>query len=524
MSTETVPRRDHATSKATRLLSAGTYLDPLYRKSVIKELLTNRFRVVAPSYGYDAVSVLAHALAAHRLRRNQLLALGGGTLAILVLTVSGVVGFAFAPLLFVWLVWATAYLRRIATLQTLMTRLKEHPGSEFDGSYPTTRQLTEGLVRKVDHEQSSGSGTVFYGRYHPFVGAGQLVHEWSSAELLLGAPVGALERSASRAAAMAVGGMEIAPGFDELIDGEPRERKDVIPFTVAELTSYVAARMTADLYDDAPEDERIKSLTVERRRYARAIRELKKTKRRVWSLVPAYDELPDVHWDDEYDSAREYLCVRVGSWNQELVTSIFVGFDIKGNTLHTEFYTYALAPLIESFHLVDRLPDSLNGRLMWRVAWDVAKGAPRDLVRLLVNPLRERLPRRLRKGRFLVETAPVVDYSEFRLGRYVTTTANCGARTSVREMATNRTFHHFFQESDTVKYTQIVERRLLQIIRDFLFEHNVDLDDHDAQQGSILNQHFGDNNNFGSGNLSVGNVGRQSLNSNSKAPVEKRKG
>lgn len=63
--------RVYARTKATRLLSAGTYLDPVYRRAVIRELLKHRFRVVAPSYGYDAVSVLAHALAARRLRRIQ---------------------------------------------------------------------------------------------------------------------------------------------------------------------------------------------------------------------------------------------------------------------------------------------------------------------------------------------------------------------------------------------------------------------------------------------------------------------
>ena len=49
--------RVYARTKATRLLSAGTYLDPGYRKDVIRELLKRRSRVVAPSYGYDAVSV-----------------------------------------------------------------------------------------------------------------------------------------------------------------------------------------------------------------------------------------------------------------------------------------------------------------------------------------------------------------------------------------------------------------------------------------------------------------------------------
>jgi len=187
MTTEAT-QRDHATSKATRLLSAGTYLDPVYRKSVIKELLADRFRVVAPSYGYDAVTVLAHALAAHRIRRNQLWLLAAGAAGIVALMAAGAFGRYSALLLFGWLGWATSYLRRIATIHTLMTRLKgSGPDGGFDGAYPITDELTEELVRKIDHEQTSGDGVVYYGGYKPFVGAGKLIHQWASAELLIGA-------------------------------------------------------------------------------------------------------------------------------------------------------------------------------------------------------------------------------------------------------------------------------------------------------------------------------------------------
>ncbi|MCF6522278.1 hypothetical protein [Streptomyces sp. JJ36] len=53
-------------SEATRLLCAGTYLDAGYRDRVIEELHLNEQRIVAPSLGYDAARVLAHALRARR--------------------------------------------------------------------------------------------------------------------------------------------------------------------------------------------------------------------------------------------------------------------------------------------------------------------------------------------------------------------------------------------------------------------------------------------------------------------------
>src|SRR5882757_6687146 len=63
------PTPPHA-SEATRLLCAGAYLDPAYRDRVIDELHLNEQRLVAPSLGFDAARVLAHAL---RARRQELL-------------------------------------------------------------------------------------------------------------------------------------------------------------------------------------------------------------------------------------------------------------------------------------------------------------------------------------------------------------------------------------------------------------------------------------------------------------------
>ncbi|WP_407560663.1 hypothetical protein [Streptomyces sp. 184] len=51
-------------SEATRLLCAGTYLDPDFRRRVLQELVEHRERAVAPSLGIDVVTVLGHALRA----------------------------------------------------------------------------------------------------------------------------------------------------------------------------------------------------------------------------------------------------------------------------------------------------------------------------------------------------------------------------------------------------------------------------------------------------------------------------
>ncbi|MFG2618349.1 hypothetical protein ACGFXC_12060 [Streptomyces sp. NPDC048507] len=70
------PPAHPAVSEAGRLLCAGTYLDAAYRDRVIDELFVHEERIAAPSYGFDASRVLAHALRARRIE----LAWAGGVL------------------------------------------------------------------------------------------------------------------------------------------------------------------------------------------------------------------------------------------------------------------------------------------------------------------------------------------------------------------------------------------------------------------------------------------------------------
>ncbi|MEU5623063.1 hypothetical protein [Streptomyces tendae] len=534
MTTHAAPPPPDATSNATRLMCAGTYLDPVYRKGVIRELLTHRYRVVAPSYGYDAAPVLAHALAAHNLRRNQLIALGTGAVVVALLMAADVLGGWTAALFVFWLAWATMFLRRLAILQTLAEHLAppaDDPAEDragFDGSHPITSRLTPELVGKINREQASD--TVYYGGYKPFVGAGHSIKRWANAELLLGVPK---SRAGAFGQGLLNGHVPAQHGPADDTDGTGgagrTERKPIIPFTVEDITTRVCEEMLAELHDKPAPSDRVELLSVDRRRFTKAVRTAEGSDPVAVLLDTPDPDSPDHtagHWREDYDARREYLCVRIGAWKQELVTSVFIGFDIKGSTLHTEFYTYVLGPLPESFHLADRLPATIDGKLMLRIAWDVTRSAPGELLRLIANPLRERLPSRFGTDTVRKLVGQPADTSEFRLGRYALTAVDCGALTSVRELAPNHDFHHFFQESDTIKYIQIIERHLLQIVGDFLRDHDVDTREHDANQTNILQQNFGANstNNFG-GNQSVGNTNTtQTFGNNSGVTREARQG
>ncbi|MFE9554034.1 hypothetical protein ACFYOD_11200 [Streptomyces sp. NPDC006703] len=96
-----------ALSEATRLMAAGAYLDEEYRDAVIDELYVHEERIVAPSLGFDAARVLAHALRARNLEIAW-------SLGILVLWVLGVVvtDYAFLVILVPCLLLGAARLIR----------------------------------------------------------------------------------------------------------------------------------------------------------------------------------------------------------------------------------------------------------------------------------------------------------------------------------------------------------------------------------------------------------------------------
>ncbi|HET9168907.1 MAG TPA: hypothetical protein VFN97_05700 [Actinospica sp.] len=508
--------RPYAHSNATRLLSAGAYLEKGFRAGVIRELVRDHFRVVAPSYGYDAVTVLAHALAARSLRRKQLLGVFLGEVLNLILWDNDVIGAPGFLLIAFWLPWAFAFLRRVATMQALITWLSPRPESnsgaaDYEYDFPANRGLTPELVEKIAFEQSGGQREIVFARerFRPFVGAGWESDDWTTAALL--SP------------------MKADPTLRAYLRDEDEEETDpqtppVVPFTVAEISEYVAQRLESELRDDAPYGEQIENLVVERRRYSRA-GALPVKKRLFWKwrgvvLLPpsAVNEIESfrlIENREQYDAAREYLCIRVGAWNQEVVTSIFVGFDVRGNTLYSEFYPHVMPPVQASFHLVDRLPQQLRAGMLLRMAIGIPLSLPRQAYGALwrgVRAIRKKLRAYFRAA---VELVGLVDNSDFRLGRYSIALVDTGALVSLRELAASPGCHHFFQEADRDKYVKIVQRRLLEVVRDFLIEHNIDVYDHDARGTTILDKstrNYGDAIIHGDGVINQGGRGnRQSF-------------
>jgi hypothetical protein len=474
-------QRRYSTSNLTRLLCAGARLDPVFAKQVVEVLLKNRERFAAPAYGYDAVPVLGHALATRGLRRARTAAVILGfvvTAALFVTTGIGVLG---SLALLLWLTWVAIFVERLVTLQNAVTYLRPRRGGPaFDGRYPRSDRLGPAVVDEIAEEQDPSTGLVYYGGYLPFVGAGERVRNWSFAVLLDAVPPGLLTGS---------------------------ERREPDPFTVDELTTYIQERLNGVLVEESLDGQRIEQLVVERRWYRKAL-----SVRRPDALQEEVETLRHLkHGPQLYDSAREYLCIRVGSWEQELVTSVFVAFDLKGRTLYSELHGYVLPPINPLFADVDRLPERLDGTIAARVAWHAVKSVLNDLVGILAAVMGALAAvARFVTGLFTKRSSR--RFAAEDLTRYAAGLVDYGAVVSIRELASISGFRHFFQQIDAEKYVTIVERRLMEIVLDFLQEHHVDTSDYRERQTAVLN--------FGiihSGSGDVRNTGTQSFGSGSSA-------
>ncbi len=509
--------RADAAGNVTRLLCAGVHLDPRFRRQVLDHLLKQRHRFTAPTYGYDCVAVLAHALCARRRRRFRALAFGGCLFPLIATAFvpDGAVGGLLAVAL--WWAWAVLTGERLLTLHLLTTRLRRKNfatgpdgGSQAAPAVPY-HKLLPARAREISAEQRYDG--VYYSGYMPFVGAGTLTREWSFSVVL------------------------------NADDGGPVKDRDL--FQVHQLLDHVGNRLHHVLRQGGRFGVGIESLGIARRAYRTALTPVKPPP--LHRTVPGPNGRPA---QDSYDAAREYLCVTLRSWNGELVTSIFVGVDLRGDTMHTELHSYALLPIKESFHEVDRLPESLGWTDVLAAAVTTPLREVGHLVRSFTSALRHLVPAenradghsmiaRITGFLLLVASVPpaalvVLDllnisplallpitvvaigiwavlavaggvwnaYRRYRdsvaeaatrepapslAGSEGAKIVDWGARTSIRELAASEEPHHFFQHVDQDKYTKLIERRVTDFIHEFLRHRHIDLSEFASRQATVLN-------------------------------------
>jgi hypothetical protein len=503
-------------SAATRHLCAAAYLDEHFREECLREVYYQSNRVVAPSYGFTLLPVLGHCLRA----RNMLIARDGAVVGMLL------AGAFLAFPTFVWfapvlvLVAVAVALGRVVrnTVRRVRSNFSLTPlASElmrllaliaagtavmlvlayvvytslpaiFRGAVgPGPRQLLEtalsipadllvcalavapiighrlwqqrqlsllGPGRRVGHPRPSRrledirrqqrGNTVIYSNRNPFIGSGTLIHKGSLAARLVpdSNHSGPLRDNATRV-------------FDKT------------PFTAEELIDEISDRMQG-LATDPDSERRIPALRVESLVF-RAGTEAGKL-----STVTGPTALAEIIRCPT-EPARHYLVCQVVSWEGELVTTVYVYFAVQGQSLYLQMQTTALPPCDARYRVAD-LVDGTGPIAYLRAvgrsiveAPRVAMAAPLGLILAMADLLTATMTRTAHSS------ASATDGFDY------------GARVSVRELGASEMLRDPMQGLDVDKYAQIIQRWVVNSMRDFLKARGVDPTELDGKADNYFN-------------------------------------
>jgi hypothetical protein len=427
-------------TEASRYLCAAAYVDRRFADRVVKRVLRERHRAVAPSYGVDLYAVVRHCLAARRRTFAGALALTAlllGALPVFVVLGASPLGALFRVLVLAWgVVFVSRCLNRYEVLAGRMLR------DRFDvRTAPRGSARDEKLIGELERHQLAN--VTVYSGFSPFVGCGLDRGGWS---FVVDVRKGREDISGRRQQPMA---FEIDDLYAALLD---TLRSLQIPALRVEDRLFMNGRDVRGEHWILPDD------------FARPL---------PWvdpAVVHEYLRAPT-------HRVRHYLTVQLVDWKGELVLSLFLRFNLVGGSLFCEGNYFLLPPVKEKYHAVDdvsALPDL--GALLREMGLS-ALSAPFLLVLapfLVVERLFGRWTAWLerRATRRMIRNRPMFDY---------------GAATTIRQEGMSGNYRHYFQKLDELMYTKLVQKKVFESIATFLDSRGIDTGELRERQATVLN-------------------------------------
>ncbi len=502
-----------AHSPATRYLCVGGELDEAFARLVIGELIADRFRVVAPSYGVDVVPVVQHCIRAQRRRAIRDVALSAllvvelilaplaAAIAIVVAVWArwvyrqapggvGAVGVAFAACAFgvaagAWFQYHTQLLATpagpalqaggmervgafllslpaVAIVAGLIDFIEWYAARTLVGTHlradsfdPNVAWVTlsRGTLDRLEavRQQQYGPVTVYHSSAEfPFVGAGYVVRD-----------------------SMWSFALDLRPRADRLLG----EHQEFTPFQPADLHRHVEQRLLALRDPGLGEAYCLPDLAISDKVFVSGLTG--------WDGMPAQVRLArrpitPKEFEDITNLPmglfRHFKCLRIESWGGELVITVFLHFATQGRTLYVEFTPCLLPPILPEYHIVDAWPFP-----SWDERWQAAGEAWTGGVSMLLSA----------PGRLIGARRTAADASkrmrEMQRSRSHGQVFDYGARIGVRELGATAEPDHYFQWLDARKYLRTLEVQVLNGITEFLESRGIDTSDLRARQTTILN-------------------------------------
>jgi hypothetical protein len=435
----------------TRYLSAMTQTDISYARDVKRRLVKEPFRALAPAFGFNAEVVARWALDALRRRRHRDYSL----LAALGL---GLGGLLLSLLLRVW--WPAAVLTVAAIVAAWVIVAQERwiricrnvTGKMLHGRFdPADAPRNVGYVKQLTAlaARQNGNLVVFSGD-HAFVGSGKRWNE--DMRLVIDVGIGGLTE-----------------------DGEARQ--EPLPFSNQDVHDWLIKAFR----DIGLPDENVKEWLFVNGSQVGDHPDLLPNK-----LAPPPTLVPQStvagYVSEPTPDARAYVCVEIPGWEGQLVVTLFTRAVHVGRDLYIEWNFHVLKPVSDQFLNVDSRYGESG---LWQLAQVSAMSFLETLPALLCSApatvmwmLRPVMAKRRRaKLARKIENGLMFDY---------------GAKPSIREEAHRWGWggRHYFITQDEKMYILHAQETLLQAIRRFLDAHNIDTEQFDLQEKSILNKSY----------------------------------
>jgi len=375
-----------------------------------------------------------------------------------------------ALLVFLGLVGTTLFGYSYSMFRTFSERLR--PGAHAGRFYPADQQV-EHRIAQVAGAQD-GNMAIYAGE-NPFIGTGVRGASWSIAIEL-----------------------DHAQGSGQGSQWRMPKSRGYVPINPVELHQVIRARLLKLRDEDLPGNERISSLTVHDHvvgdghcRWDSPIVDPVQ----MMPFSAATPEAIDALIRHPAAGLRYYqrVCVSaegqtvwarhrevIGSTDQEIAASAFIYVAVEGRMFYLEFVPAVLPPILQQYHLIDRLPKVTSSRFITKVLVQVGSTAFRDMVwapfGLIGTVWRIFAERRS----FQEEAIAAKDY----------VFADIGARISVREIGSASSPRTFLQRLDAAKYTKIIERLVTDTVFDFLVEKGVDTSAYQESASAVINNNY----------------------------------
>jgi len=447
--------------ETTRYLAAATQLDLEYARQVVKRVIGEPFRAVAPAAGADIVVVTRWALAALRraaFRDGVLVCLlAAGTIAVIMSRswVAVVVVLAGGVVVVAYERWVRD--QQIITKKMLRGRFRASLAPDVAG------QRVRQRLAVVAHQQQGN--VVVFPRQKAFMGSGKrVIHSRVLVQIALGKK------------------------------GKNGKRKEPIPFINAELLSAL---------EQALKMMGFPHLRVGKRLYVNGTHVAADPRILPDPLAPPVAKVPvDMLGEGcarPTADARTYLCAEIPGWQGQLVVTLFARAVQANGSLQFEWRFQVLPPLQDRFLDIDR---RFENRPAVQCLYAALTGLKLVIPAFLQSPVRL----------WRYATMPLDDWRRRRRQAYAIGHGyvfNYGSIKSIREGAVGNDRLHYFLAQDELTFILLAQHTMLRALGEFLDAHKIDMEQFKEQEKNYITNISNYNvNDFHAENVAVGGKAR----------------